>query len=1135
MPTRLLFLCLFTFLMIGCSNDGSLSANLPAEPVARQSTLNGTFSLDTRGILAQRALTGTVAAEGPVAADVELVEVGSSYRIRATLADGTVLLADVSLAQADALAASGAGERGEQVPYPWIWVTPVSTLVSVYREAHPDGAAGVEAVSKVKAFLGISPQDSVNRPFVASARSEFSPRAFLQAASAAGGPVAFSQSLVGAIDAGQTRPFLETGARVQGKISLLGIAGGLLGNVVGGLATDFIWKALGYGAGKLGIQSATQQQLDEISSQLTSVQNQITDLQGELGTLQLASSLSSSTLINLDTYTQKENSALAAAIADYKPGQPNDLSFAAGWFGLLDTGKSVTYATSIVEALTNSGASAGLGNILTGYTQVYAQPFGSGLNGYKQYSDEINWPNYYDFRNDVLVTEPILNCADYYGSYLGEAANMLAESENQTLTGMVPGSGASTVPGSPVNFLNQARSYLNGYLTQVLFEGGSVPTNPTTTFPQSVGGLQNGVGALSKRILQQVPGALLGGQSVLPGVWAAPADPESNGGFAGSSHLDGTLWTPLGVEITTSGDSSPYTLDMVAYFGVANWYQWMIPTEDEVKQLFARAQQIGALDGLPDKQQIPYGLHKMGLISDANYQPGMETVQVYNNYSNNGTQNLRLFSYRSDNGNNYDNGFNVVTDKNGDRTYEFKPQDGHLSIVLLVRSFPGQPQGFGPSSLYDGVNEGAATIDSAPVVVQSSRTVQQIQELNGAGSVFEWNSTIALAGGFVPDEIVIDREGPQLHAYALWMVGQRTAPPQYNELFFQQYHPVLTQSPGYYLIWTEVTDRVEWLSSDTYTAEVANNAPTALTVLGGTSSGLEGVAVIEGAADGSLSGATLIGAQLSAGSSSGATTAQGLPFSGSLTPSVPVGQDPSVTVNLPATLSNATLTGGTIMGGRTFRLDRTDGQRTSSLTVGARLSGATATGGVATVPTLGQAGLLTVHDSQRSASLTASWMYSPSTSTATNNPTISKAAFLPAAPNGVAAPYFGSTPYLLPAGALSAPAGLNSLVISPDNLALKLQVGGTDQSFFLTGLRNDGTYLDLTNDPGTTWEVYIPTSSGSAPPTLGPGTDAAFSSTAPFRGTLQFPQTFNYTGNLVIRASNGGRVTFAQISVLAPP
>ncbi len=171
----------------GCGSDTSDSAGagLPGSAASSSTApLVDAVSTGPTGLFNFPQVSGQVDLQNARSAVVRLRSINNVLRIEAVLDNGQVMLADATLEEADRLALSGAGDRPPSGQPGFIWVTPVSTLLAAYRDAHPGLTAGLNDLQAIKRFLKISPSESLNRPFSSHYLSQFSPRVFAQATTA---------------------------------------------------------------------------------------------------------------------------------------------------------------------------------------------------------------------------------------------------------------------------------------------------------------------------------------------------------------------------------------------------------------------------------------------------------------------------------------------------------------------------------------------------------------------------------------------------------------------------------------------------------------------------------------------------------------------------------------------------------------------------------------------------------------------------------------------------------------------------------------------------------------------------------------------------------------------------------------
>jgi hypothetical protein len=983
-------------------------------------------------------------------------------------------------------------------------VTPVSHLVASYHAA--TGASEAEAIARVKQLLGIGRSESLNRPYASTWLSAFSPAAFMAAAARAGGIAPLTAALVAQMEAGTPHRFQDPDPYAAIRLPFSTAASNGAAKSANGLATELFFKGLSNFVGsdlggivvsplkwlvsKLAMRIATNRELKQINEQITQIQDQLSQLStalNALATQSLAISVTAKAIVYLNTFTQTEK-AQSAATAGYVPFSPASTTTLSpqGLLGLLDQSGSFTYAEIISNACLSLN---GLGNLVCGFNQAFGATYGSGgaVDGNGNPSTTPSFLStafLYDFRNDVLTTPSVQNCSDFYVAYMAEAANMLSESYNQALAFAPP----NTSGQFPAPTIALGLNVMNG---------GN----------QAVGGglSANGLPALIKRMVQQRPLALLGGQSGFPStIWAAPGDPYKTSQpdtALGLTYANGTMWAAPGYEFTSSGDDTRVNIkSTVQGFSVNRYEGWSIPSKADVQRLAARAFQAGVTAGHTGTNAIPYGLMKMGLLTQTSYNASPNDVKIYCDL--NGTS---MEVYDSASGGFDNNGYG----DNGD----FKPQGGKLTIVLLGRPFPGAPQG---ASIYPGIagNFGDGNLGgndglqpTAPSYILNSKTYATLQGANYYVNTLQ--SDVVLAGSFPPNEIVIVGDGTdphQQHAYGIWAVG--------CDLHYNAGGGNINQ----YLVYTEITDYVEWLSSDRTAADVTNFPALDQAIVNGTLSGASIVAdgsgsvaienpVISGS---SITGGTVYNAGSLSGTVSGGTLG-GAPYSGTVSN---------------ASLAGGTITAGTVSGGTLYTVTNTDGSPTGTLLLGASLSGATITGGSVVVPQgsltpgpAGLAGYVVVHDRTRPVTITASWMYNPNLA-------------------GFTARYVtvpGTSAYpsvTFPANTFADVPQLSYAIISPNNQRLQLTgSGSTAQPFYLTGFYSDGSVRDLTT--AATWKCFLPTVNGQTI-TLGPENTALFGAPAlPYQ--LLFPSTFKYSGDLVVTATAGGTKAISVINVLSPP
>lgn len=1180
---------LFTLLLatgLGCSGGGSTAsgnAGGGGVPLATATTATGAFAFEVPagpqgsalGLRAREGVgpatihvAGTVALEGPKAATVEIYQEGAHYRVRALLDDGTVLLADSTLPEADRRSALGLADGPHpEGQYQWVWVTPVSTLLAVYRDAHPTETVGSELAADVKRYLGLGEKAWINRPFASVSPSRFSPAAFLREAQAAGQDlVGFSRTLIAEIEAGGVHAFQEpSSAR---SLSSRGVdlveSQGVEAKVAESFGTKLL-KSIGsgalkgggkgllkWGASSLGIGQGTKALLRQMSQQLTNIQNQLAQIEqgvGELATSNLQQTVQANDIAPVQNFlinTLATNVTAATSGDSYRPFLPTPYWAVTGQalFGSLSVQAATGYAQDLADNCLGIDITGTVAqeNLVTALIEQQARPYGS-----------LSQPSafYYDFHNDVLTTPGLQAIGSYYVGSLANAALMLSESGHRTFVGDVQ---------APASDVLDVHVRLNG--------------SPAGN-QQSPGGgyAENGILALGTRMSQQVPQALLGGESPIPGVWGSPVDVFT------ASGTPGAMWVASGIEVTGKGYDSGQNIRNISKFSIGGWNNWYLPTTTDVENLYARAAALAAVDNpqMPTNQRIPYGLHKMGLISDANYTSGMTIVQVYNSLyqksftnSNGWKSNVpNCYSYRSDNSNNYDDGIHPVENDLGAVTdFVLQPQDNHLSLLLLVRPLPGQPRGAGipdppatlqpPSTGFEAQSGMGQAVPAAPgtqpASVLASATVQALPS-----PTYLWETDLQLAAGIPPHELVI-QQAPgtnQLQAWGVWSVEFQQLPEYYRgtdenwwnfgSLYGKWWFDYPLQNAPYYAIYTDLTDVVEWLSGDTTNVEVANNSPSTVAVMGGTLTGVTTVPAtdsIDPSASNSgflildpvLQGSTITGgrilnfAQVTAGTVSGGTTTAGAPYSGSVPTPSPSPSPSSVDLSEPAFLQGGEVTAGTVTGGALYTLSSPNQSVSRQVLVGPALTGATVQGNLAVgastlyMPVDGTSGLLTFHPGQGTATITASLLKTP-TATAPLNLQGSVASFVTAS--------------LTPQNAFTPPSlqqppqdRYDTLAVTPNYFTYEYEAGNSLLPFFLTAFATGESSADLSTAPGTQWEVWLMTPQGSPigfPPAETEGVH--FQTSLGNTNKLEFDPGFRYVGNLLVRAVNGHREAVAVLNV----
>ena len=1107
-----LLILALALLLQGCESSPEFVAtgsNASPDDAVVATTETGTFSLQGKGELSQR-VSGTVWLEKPGPATVRLFMHNGEPRIEATLPDNRVLLADLSQPEVDSLVLLGQDGEGPFETGDWVWITPLSTMLAVYRDLHPE-LSHTDRLANLKGFLGIAETESINRPFSSVANSQFWPAAFLEAAGDRS-LVDFSRDLIGQLESTRAQSIFDDPPEEVPAVPGPGRLVGFVDNVGAGLVTDVLWKALGFAVGKTFLGNSTRQQLSTIENELDEVNTQLDNIEQSLnglGTGTLAASVDTTALQPLFTYYTKEKAMLNQSQTEYTPFSFNNASFltsdqvealtSAG-----SAGDALGYAEGIVGACLNTAPSSGQGNIIAGFTQSTANPYGSGTSTF----NGANTAFFYDFRNDVLVTGALQQCTDYYLGYLGHAANMLSESLTASL---------GTNLSVPASGIQQAQGYVNGSGFSQILQGDAS---------------DNGVLALAKRIQQQRPLALLGGQSALANVFGAPAVPET---IAGTGNVNGTLWANCS-EVTQAntdkGPATPIYLETVGQFNVNGYYNWFLPSKSEVEALCQSAAQVAKADGVgSSSQQVPYGLHKLGLLSDANYKSGMTNVGIYFGLSAD-KDNPACQVYETKDGSTDSGMFEA-----GLNAYGFSPTKDNVRLVLVVRPFPGLPQGAGGKAK-NATATGAATTSGPDAVVNSSSA----GVVRGAGNqLFMWNSGLALAGNLPPTEIVVARDSNsnQLRAYGIWLVGWPVVPSVYlntNDTFtgLYKYYPNLGPTPSQYLVYTELTDMAEWLSSDTNAIEVSNYAESHISTYGGTATGvtLSGPELIiedpvlqtQGIST-RITGGRVIFARLLE-PSGGASGVPSLSGATSVALGTPIGNvDPS----------GSTVSGGNITGGV---LDSDQGLQIFTLTDAGGTAQTIATGGGVRNATIedsylslpygyaNMGGVLRSRNAGAPATITASWMTSPSTTTLTNS-------------NASAATFKTGTISLAAGSVIPAPS-YRSLLLSPNFANVQLVSGGQSLTFYTTAFNADGSCSDLSAEPGTVYSVFqqvgndqtfqeVPTALIS----FG-GVDAGGQPVQP--NVMKVHAGFNnYSGTLIIRAVNGHDSGYSFLQVLSPP
>lgn len=1070
------FILFLALLLAGCGSDdapGSVSGggNPPVVPV------QALTRADKDGLFVLPQVSGRVALEGAGGAEITVRD----NLVEARLTNGVILQADLGFAAADRTALGGRTEGPN-----FLWVTPVSTL-----------AAAEKDLKKVKHYLGIHANESVNRPFNSHPLSQFSPLAFQRAAQ--GRPLPeFARSLVPEIEQGLVRPF-KTGSEIRGKLfgapETLGQP--LLDNLYGGgLTLTLATRTFGWVGSLFGLGTGTQQQLQAIQNQLTQIQNQITVLGQTIAQSFLRLDISSS-VSAIANYTATQNSVLQSDLLTYVPFSADNTFLGnidgQSWTNPQNISSAVSAAYNILSVALDTGPTAGQGNLLTYQLENTAVNV-SGSGPYTSNSGSV-WYNFYDFRNDLSATPQVANVTNWYATEIALASNWLSESATQAL-------GANNV--SAVPSLQRIGTNLNGSgQTQAVGQGLS---SQTTT-------LGNGAAALSQRVSQMGPMALLGGQSALGAVCGGVNDPESQ---SGTGSLNGSLWTHYATVTQEGGGSGfygPSPFDC-RNFSINGWYDWYLPTEDEVKALFSHAERLAGVAGIKGNNAVAYGLQQMGLISPSDYQNALSnggTIWVYSDFSIDSKQTPHLYTTGS-NGDHNDNGtFTVLAegqtliDPGVQLRVLFKPMQ--TGVALLIRPLPGAPKGsttvatippdFNNPPNTGPASAGQASQSGAPAAVVNSNSAQAL-----GGSPWYWNTDLALACSFIPDEVVVqaDSANPQqLHAYGIWTVSLKGAPSSYRSNAYEnpgQGYSGVIGNFGYpqtpfapsYLIWTEISEQAEWLSSNTAVAEVSNYDSPTVTMLGANVAGASGTV--------SILNNTIATGALTAGTVSGGRTLNGPAFAGAL----PVN----------TTLEGATLSGGTLTTTSTnILLNPQDGSQAGTITNGT-VSGATFSGGLMTVPSPGAlAGWVNPHQAGQPATISASMMYSPTTETSVNDVA------------SVAAFRTGTLPFTASA-ANTTPA---SLILSPN---FNKVLNAPSVTFYLTATNFDGTFTDLTATatlPQIAWKAFLLT---DGTPRSAPG--LAFSTDAGGANILNIPSGFS--GYVAVQATYQGLTAWSFLNLI---
>jgi hypothetical protein len=741
----------------------SSSGQSPSQVIAMARTgASGSFTFPADAALGvPDGISGTVAVgTSPAGLPVELLSDATGLAVQVTLPSGQQLRTEVP---------EGAT---------WVWVTPVTHIASAFHQSHRD-LSREQAVDKVKNYLGLAPEDSIERPFVGGARSRFSPDAFFAAVSSAGGLQALTQNVIADIDAGTPRhfrdnnplntpqlplggsPFLsradvraqegEIVAEVAEKSLMKQIAGKAGEATAKGAASGGTKKLMGWVAGLCGLSNSTEKELEEISQQLDTISDQITALSGdteEAAALDLATSIADDVTAMEGLYSEEQTTVKSAS--GYVPDSPtSDTSFLKSLVSELDYQSAVDAGIAIINACLNSGT----GNLITGNNEAVGTKWGSGVQGTKPSAF------FYDFRYDP-VTVKLQNAASYYTNRLGQAANAVSESAHQAL---------NDPSSNPRASLTRPQVVLNG--------SSDIPS------AQTVGGNINHVGwmAANNRILQQAPMALLGGSSAMSGLYFF------NGTLASS--WSGTLFSNAIHEVKSNGKDSGISIDSALGYTTDGLKGFNVISLREAQYLCQVADAVAVADQVTSNK-IPYGLHQLGILTDTNYSSSLSSVQFYCNYNGNtgsGDPNARTLQVYSSSDFDSSNPTSSSAGGNGvyfnGSSYVFRPQgDGNVVLVVLSSQVP------------------SANFTQAEVPVP----IEVAQAAHSASST-GWNSTLPLAFGLAPEGIAIsvDPKDPyQLRATAYWHWS--------------------TEASGSSKVWCDVTNLVEWLSSDVSLVEVSN-------------------------------------------------------------------------------------------------------------------------------------------------------------------------------------------------------------------------------------------------------------------------------------------------------------------------
>ena len=113
------------------------------------------------------------------------------------------------------------------------------------------------------------------------------------------------------------------------------------------------------------------------------------------------------------------------------------------------------------------------------------------------------------------------------------------------------------------------------------------------------------------------------------------------------------------------------------------------------------------------------------------------------------------------------------------------------------------------------------------------------------------------------------------------------------------------------------------------------------------------------------------------------------------------------------------------------------------------------------------------------------------------------------------------------------------MVLTPNYSEINLLAGGSNLKCWVTQFSSDGTVTDMSTNPGTKYQLFQQTSATEFEEV--PESEASFGGTAPGGGSvqpnvLQFHSGFSdYSGPLIIRATNGSLTGYSFLQALAAP